>query len=112
VGSIGAPEVLVILVVALLVLGPNRLPDAARQVGRAVAEIRRMSSGMQAELRDAFNSPVDGTPAPTPTAPPGPSAGVEVAPPPTPSAGVEVAPPPTPTAANGKFRWSDLPPSQ
>jgi Tat protein translocase TatB subunit len=40
-GSLGAPEILVILVVALLVLGPNRLPEAARQAGRALAEVRR-----------------------------------------------------------------------
>ena len=66
-GSIGAPEILVILVVALIVLGPNRLPDAARQVGRAMSEFRRISSGFQAELRDAMNPPVT-SPAPPPAA--------------------------------------------
>ena len=54
-GSIGPAEILVVLVVALIVLGPNRLPDAARSVGKAMAEFRRMSSGVQAEVRDAFN---------------------------------------------------------
>lgn len=57
-GSIGAPELLVILVVALIVLGPTRLPDAARSVGRAMSEFRRMTSGFQAELRDALEPPV------------------------------------------------------
>lgn len=52
-GSIGAPEILVVLVVALIVLGPHRLPEAARQMGRALAELRRMSAGFQAEIRDA-----------------------------------------------------------
>ena len=66
-GSIGAPEILVILVVALIVLGPNRLPEAARQVGRALSEFRRMSAGFQAELRDAMNPPV-ASPAPPPGA--------------------------------------------
>ena len=53
-GSIGPAEILVVLVVALIVLGPNRLPDAARSLGKAMAEFRRMSSGVQAEVRDAF----------------------------------------------------------
>jgi Tat protein translocase TatB subunit len=58
--NVGTPELLVILVVALVVLGPNKLPGAARQIGRAVAEVRRMSSGFQAELRDAFQEPLEG----------------------------------------------------
>jgi Tat protein translocase TatB subunit len=53
--NVGTPELLVILLVALIVLGPNRLPDAARQVGRAVAELRRLSAGFQAEMRDAMD---------------------------------------------------------
>jgi Tat protein translocase TatB subunit len=62
VGSIGAPEVLVILLVALMVLGPDRLPGAARQAGRAMAEFRRMASGFQAEMRDAMREPVAAEP--------------------------------------------------
>lgn len=60
--NVGGAELLVILLVALLVLGPNKLPDAARQVGRALGELRRMSSGFQAEMRDALREPVDGAP--------------------------------------------------
>ena len=56
--NVGTPELLVILLVALIVLGPNKLPDAARQVGRFVGEVRRMSSGFQTELRDAMQEPV------------------------------------------------------
>ena len=52
--NIGPAEILVVLVVALVVLGPSRLPDAARSIGKAMAEFRRMSSGIQAEVRDAF----------------------------------------------------------
>ena len=47
-------EMMVIFVVALLVLGPTKLPEAGRQVGKALAELRRWSSGVQAELRDAM----------------------------------------------------------
>lgn len=92
-GSIGAPEILVILVVALLVLGPDRLPEAARQAGRVLSEVKRMSSGFQAELRDAMQTPIAGPPVP-----PSP----EGTAPRTPAA----TPPP---AAEQKFLWSDLP---
>jgi sec-independent protein translocase protein TatB len=38
----------------LIVLGPQRLPQAMRTVGRVVGEVRRVSTGFQQELRDAF----------------------------------------------------------
>jgi len=50
-------ELLVILLVALVVLGPERLPDFIRKVGRVVAEVRRMANGFQAELRDTLDEP-------------------------------------------------------
>ena len=56
--NVGTPEMLVILVVALLVLGPNKLPEVARQVGKAMGEIRRLGAGFQAEMRDAMQEPV------------------------------------------------------
>lgn len=67
--NVGGPEVLIILVVALVVLGPSKLPEAARQFGRAMSEFRRMSAGFQSELRDALNEPIDTTPA-APATPP------------------------------------------
>lgn len=48
---------LVILVGALIILGPKRLPDAARQVGKAMAELRRVTSGFEAEVRDVLAEP-------------------------------------------------------
>ncbi|HEX9991871.1 MAG TPA: Sec-independent protein translocase protein TatB [Acidimicrobiales bacterium] len=59
--NIGGGELLVILLVALIVLGPNRLPSAARQVGQFMGELRRLSSGFQQELRDALEEPLDTT---------------------------------------------------
>lgn len=53
--SLGPAEILVILVVGLIVLGPQRLPEAGRQVGRAIAEIRRWSRDVQAEVKGAFD---------------------------------------------------------
>lgn len=49
------PELLVILVVALLVLGPKRLPEIARSLGRGMAEFRRASS----ELRNTLYAPLE-----------------------------------------------------
>lgn len=100
-GSIGAPEILVILVVALLVLGPNRLPEAARQVGRVMAEMRRISAGFQAEMRDAIQTPVAGPPVPPAPNPPSAGASTNGA-----AASNGAAPP-----AEQKFLWSDLPSS-
>ncbi len=66
--NISATELLVIAVVALLVLGPEKLPDAMRKLGRATREIRRVTSGFEAELRDALSDPIE-----TPTPPPAPT---------------------------------------
>jgi TatA/E family protein of Tat protein translocase len=51
--GIGVPELLVILVVALLVLGPKRLPEVARTLGKGLAEFRKATAGLTDELRDA-----------------------------------------------------------
>ena len=52
--NIGGGELLVILLLALIVLGPQRLPDAARQIGKVMGEVRRMSSGFQQEMKAAL----------------------------------------------------------
>ena len=58
-GNLGGGEILVILLVGLLVLGPQRLPTVGRQVGRIVTEIRRVSRGFQEEFRAALDNPLD-----------------------------------------------------
>ena len=62
-GNLGGGEILVIMLVALLVLGPSKLPEAARQLGKAVAEFRKVSSGFQRELRAALEVEPEPTPA-------------------------------------------------
>ncbi|MEP6661722.1 MAG: Sec-independent protein translocase protein TatB [Acidimicrobiales bacterium] len=57
--NIGAGEFLVILVIALVVLGPERLPEAIRKVGQVMGELRKLSAGFQDELRDAMNEPLE-----------------------------------------------------
>lgn len=55
-GNLSGTEILVILLVALMLLGPDKLPDAARQIGKWTAEFRRVTSGFQEELRSAVDS--------------------------------------------------------
>lgn len=57
--NIGGAELLVILLVALLVLGPDKLPQAARQVGRAVGEFQRIAGGFRDEIRSALDGEED-----------------------------------------------------
>ena len=82
--SLGPMEVLVVLVVALLVLGPQKLPEAGRQLGKALAELRRWSSDLQGELRDALEpapQPQEPQPEPPPAVTPPPqSADAEASP--------------------------------
>ncbi len=51
-------ELVIILLVALIVLGPDKLPDAIRKVGRVYGELRRMSTGFQSEIREALDEPM------------------------------------------------------
>ena len=79
-----------ILVVALLVLGPKRLPEAARQMGRAMSEFRRVSNDLQNEVKTAFAEPEIAEPAAVEPKP--------LDPPPATPADAEV---PTPTDGDG-----------
>jgi sec-independent protein translocase protein TatA len=58
--SVGPAEILVILIVALLVFGPERLPQVGRQVGAAVRELRKMQDAVRGEL-DMVLHPEHGT---------------------------------------------------
>lgn len=44
----------VVVVVALIVLGPDKLPDAIRTLARGVGELRRMTDGVKQEVRGTF----------------------------------------------------------
>jgi sec-independent protein translocase protein TatB len=53
-----SPEKLLVLaVIALMVLGPNRLPAAARSLGRLLGQLRAMSASLQTEVRDVLHEP-------------------------------------------------------
>lgn len=52
--NLGSGEILVILLLALIVLGPERLPEVARKVGGFVRKARAMSAGIQDEMRSTL----------------------------------------------------------
>jgi len=65
--SLGPAEILVIFVVALLVFGPDKLPEIGRQVGRGVREFRRVQAHLRTELREVMSeldTPPGGDPLP------------------------------------------------
>lgn len=57
--NVGAGEVLVILVIALIVIGPQKLPGLARQIGRGLGKIRRLISSFQQEIQAAADLPIE-----------------------------------------------------
>jgi Tat protein translocase TatB subunit len=57
--NVGPEKLVLLLFIALVVLGPKRLPDAARAVGRAVGELRRVSGHIQEEVHGALSDPKD-----------------------------------------------------
>src|SRR5215468_10913774 len=98
--GLGMGEIMLILVVALLVLGPQKLPDAAKQIGKAIRELRRHTQNLQEtieqdehiggtvrELKNALNEPIYVKPKPPVAAPAAESEGG-----PVPQSAVEPAP--------------------
>jgi sec-independent protein translocase protein TatB len=63
--GIGMTELLVILVVALIVFGPTRLPELARSLGRAMAEFRRASTDLRQTFRESVEEPKPEPPKPS-----------------------------------------------
>jgi sec-independent protein translocase protein TatB len=51
-------EIIVILLIALVVLGPDRLPDAVRRFMQTYNELKKMGSGFQSEIKSAFDEPM------------------------------------------------------
>ena len=57
--KIGAMELVVIFIVALLVIGPDKLPQYARKFGSALQEFRKASSGVTKEIRESVIDPLE-----------------------------------------------------
>ncbi|HLH23208.1 MAG TPA: Sec-independent protein translocase protein TatB [Chloroflexota bacterium] len=52
--GIGLPELLLIMVLALVVIGPERLPEVASQLGRTMAELKRQANQLTAEFQQSM----------------------------------------------------------
>lgn len=52
-------EVIILLLLALVVLGPEKLPDAIRRFTRTYAELRKMGAGFQEEFRQTMEQPLN-----------------------------------------------------
>ena len=77
--NIGAPELIIILVIALLILGPGKLPEVGASIGKSIREFRKASSDVQDGMKvDTTPLPPADATAPTaaaaPAAPPAPAA--------------------------------------
>jgi TatA/E family protein of Tat protein translocase len=49
-GSLGMPELIVILVIALIIFGPRKLPELGRSLGRSLSEFKRASNELRQTL--------------------------------------------------------------
>jgi TatA/E family protein of Tat protein translocase len=102
-GSVGTPEILLILVIALLLFGPQKLPELGKSLGRAIREFKKASSELQETIereveevnRTAREEP-KGLPTNTPGLPAGamPPPSAPLPPPPPPEKTEAAAPPP------------------
>ena len=50
--SLGMPELLIILVLALIIFGPRKLPDLGRSLGKSIGEFRRASNELKTTLEE------------------------------------------------------------
>ena len=101
-GTLGGPEIFLILVVALIVFGPRRLPEIGKSVGKMLAEFRKASNDFKRTIEDEVEAErvreldtARTAPAPpTTAAPPATTEAPPVAPPTPPAVNREEAPPP------------------
>ena len=55
--GIGMPELIIIFVIALIVIGPHKLPELARSLGKGLAEFKKASEDFQRNIHDESSAP-------------------------------------------------------
>ena len=65
-GTLGGPEVILILVVALIVFGPRRLPEIGKSMGKMLAEFRKASNDFKRTIEDELEAEKTKEATPTP----------------------------------------------
>ncbi len=71
-GNIGMPELVMILVLALLLFGPQKLPEIGKQVGKALGEFKRTSNELKKTIEDEMDRATKETPSGEPPPSPAP----------------------------------------
>jgi len=56
--NLSGSEIVFLLVIGLVVLGPEKLPTALRKAGRLYGEFKRITSGAESEFRNTFAEPI------------------------------------------------------
>jgi sec-independent protein translocase protein TatB len=56
--NLSSSEIVFLLLLALIVLGPEKLPEAVRKFGKTYGEFKKMTTGFQSELRTALDEPM------------------------------------------------------
>ena len=75
-GSIGMPELIIILVIALIIFGPRKLPELGRSLGKSINEFKKASNELRSTLEEEISAEEQkdraraAAPAPPPAAPP------------------------------------------
>ncbi len=54
--NIGFPELILILLIALLIFGPKKLPEIGKSIGRAIAELKRASNELKETIEDEIRA--------------------------------------------------------
>ena len=57
--NIGGGELLVIFLVVLIFIGPTKLPEVARTLGKIASSIKKMNTNFQNEMKRSFDEPIE-----------------------------------------------------
>lgn len=98
-GNLGMPELILILALALLLFGPQKLPEIGKQVGKALGEFKRTSNELKRTIEDEMDRATKETPSGEPPPSPAPAGTA-------PAAGTPTAATPPPAADGGTTKPS------